>query len=109
MRVQGGVLLTVGAAAILGIVLRTTLPDEPSSASRGGVLRQVEPDGLVGVELRSPGGSGSTPGTCPPVAGRRILMARATDERGRMQPMQRDRDRRDAVISHVLPVEVEIR
>jgi hypothetical protein len=39
---------------------------------------------------------------------RRILMARATDARGRIQPMHRDEDCRDAMISHVLPVEVEI-
>lgn len=38
-----------------------------------------------------------------------FLMARATDARGRSQPMQRDNDRRDAVISHVLPIEVELR
>ena len=44
-----------------------------------------------------------TPGTGP-----RVLMARATDSRGRTQPMERDPDRRDAVISHVLPIEVEI-
>lgn len=37
-----------------------------------------------------------------------ILMARATDERGQTQPIERDHDRRDAVISHVLPVEIEI-
>ncbi len=47
--------------------------------------------------------------TTPAQAGRRILMARATDERGRTQPMERDPYRRDAVISHVLPVEVEVR
>lgn len=34
------------------------------------------------------------------------LMARATDDRGREQPLERNKDRRDAVISHVLPVEV---
>ena len=45
----------------------------------------------------------------PDRPGRRILMARATDERGRSQPMERDDDRRDAVISHVLPIEVEVR
>src|SRR5262249_49021531 len=45
----------------------------------------------------------------PEKAGRRILMARATDARGRVQPMRRDEDRRDAVISHVLPIEVEVR
>ena len=45
----------------------------------------------------------------PEKTGRRVLLARATDARGRMQPMKRDEDRRDAVISHVLPIEVEIR
>ncbi len=45
----------------------------------------------------------------PPRSGRRVLMARATDQRGRTQPMERDDDRRDGVISHVLPVEVEVR
>jgi DMSO/TMAO reductase YedYZ molybdopterin-dependent catalytic subunit len=44
-----------------------------------------------------------------PGSGRRVLMARATDARGRVQPMQRDPDRRDAVISHVLPTVVEVR
>lgn len=44
----------------------------------------------------------------PPV-GKTTLMARATDSKGRTQPMERDTDRRDAVISHVLPVEVEVR
>ncbi len=45
----------------------------------------------------------------PEKSGRRILMARATDARGRVQPMRRDTDRRDAVISHVLPIAVEVR
>jgi DMSO/TMAO reductase YedYZ molybdopterin-dependent catalytic subunit len=45
----------------------------------------------------------------PARAGRRLLMARATDGRGRVQPMGRDNDRRDAMISHVLPIEVEVR
>lgn len=45
----------------------------------------------------------------PSAAGNRILMARATDARGRVQPMERDEDRRDAVITHVLPIEVEVR
>jgi DMSO/TMAO reductase YedYZ molybdopterin-dependent catalytic subunit len=35
-----------------------------------------------------------------------IVMARATDSRGRVQPMERDEDRRDAMISHVQPIEV---
>ncbi len=41
--------------------------------------------------------------------GPQVVMARATDSRGRVQPMDRDPDRRDAVICHVLPIEVEIR
>ena len=38
-----------------------------------------------------------------------VLMARATDDRGRTQPEGRDPYRRDAVITHVLPIPVEIR
>lgn len=45
----------------------------------------------------------------PDTAGRRVLMARATDSKGQTQPMERDTDRRDAAISHVLPIEVEVR
>ena len=45
----------------------------------------------------------------PERPGRRIVMARATDSEGRVQPMERDHDRRDAVISHALPIEVEVR
>lgn len=44
-----------------------------------------------------------------PPAGRHTLMARATDSRGRTQPMRRDPDRRNYMISHVLPVVVEVR
>jgi hypothetical protein len=36
-------------------------------------------------------------------------MARATDDRGNVQPMDRDPDRRDAMITHVEPVPVEVR
>lgn len=42
-------------------------------------------------------------------AGRYTVMARATDARGRVQPMQRDADRRNYMISHVLPISVEVR
>lgn len=45
----------------------------------------------------------------PAQAGHYTLMARATDARGRSQPMVREKDRRDAMITHVLPVEVEVR
>jgi DMSO/TMAO reductase YedYZ molybdopterin-dependent catalytic subunit len=45
----------------------------------------------------------------PATPGRQVLLARATDKRGRTQPLQRDPDRRNYVISHVLPTEVEVR
>jgi DMSO/TMAO reductase YedYZ molybdopterin-dependent catalytic subunit len=45
----------------------------------------------------------------PAKAGRYTLMARATDKRGRVQPMERDNDRRDIMISHVQPITVEVR
>lgn len=41
--------------------------------------------------------------------GRRTLLARATDKRGQVQPMQRDKDCRDAAISQALPIEVAVR
>jgi DMSO/TMAO reductase YedYZ molybdopterin-dependent catalytic subunit len=44
-----------------------------------------------------------------PAGGKPVLMARATDSRGRTQPLDRDPDRRNYVISHVLPVPVEVR
>jgi hypothetical protein len=44
----------------------------------------------------------------PAQAGRHTLMARATDSRGRVQPMQRDTHRGSYVISHVMPIEVEV-
>jgi DMSO/TMAO reductase YedYZ molybdopterin-dependent catalytic subunit len=40
-------------------------------------------------------------------AGKHVLMARATDHRGRTQPLQRDPDRRSYVINHVVPTPVE--
>jgi DMSO/TMAO reductase YedYZ molybdopterin-dependent catalytic subunit len=39
---------------------------------------------------------------------RTALMVKATDERGRSQPMQRDPDLRNVMIHHVLPVEVTV-
>jgi len=44
----------------------------------------------------------------PAQAGRVALLARATDARGNVQPMQRDTDRRNYMINHVLPVEVDV-
>jgi DMSO/TMAO reductase YedYZ molybdopterin-dependent catalytic subunit len=45
----------------------------------------------------------------PTQPGRHTLMVRATDKRGRSQPLERDRDRQAYLISHVVPVEVEAR
>jgi DMSO/TMAO reductase YedYZ molybdopterin-dependent catalytic subunit len=45
----------------------------------------------------------------PDRVGPHVVMARATDDRGRVQPMERDPDRRDAVINHVLPIEIVVR
>ncbi len=44
-----------------------------------------------------------------PKVGKATLMTRATDKIGRFQPVERDPDRRNYVISHILPVEVEVR
>jgi DMSO/TMAO reductase YedYZ molybdopterin-dependent catalytic subunit len=49
------------------------------------------------------------PWATPTQAGRHIVLARATDDRGNVQPMERDPDRRDAMITHVEPVSVEVR
>ena len=45
----------------------------------------------------------------PAQAGPVTLMARATDARDRQQPMQRDPLRRNYVVNHVIPVEVQVR
>ena len=44
----------------------------------------------------------------PSAPGRCTLMARATDSRGRTQPMERDPDRGTYEINHCLPIEVEV-
>ncbi|MBL8850911.1 MAG: sulfite oxidase [Planctomycetaceae bacterium] len=44
-----------------------------------------------------------------PARGEQTLMSRATDSRGRVQAMQRDEDRRDAMVTHVQPVPVSVR
>jgi DMSO/TMAO reductase YedYZ molybdopterin-dependent catalytic subunit len=44
----------------------------------------------------------------PATSGTVKLMARATDNRGNRQPMERDNDRRTYMINHVMPVEVEV-
>jgi DMSO/TMAO reductase YedYZ molybdopterin-dependent catalytic subunit len=45
----------------------------------------------------------------PGVAGKQILVARATDSLGRTQPVERDRDRGTYMINHLLPIEVTVR
>jgi len=45
----------------------------------------------------------------PAGAGKVTILSRATDGSGRVQPPQRDRDRMNYMISHVLPVEVMVR
>ncbi len=44
----------------------------------------------------------------PSRVGRYTVMARATDARGHVQPMERDRHRGTYIISHVQPIEVEV-
>jgi DMSO/TMAO reductase YedYZ molybdopterin-dependent catalytic subunit len=44
----------------------------------------------------------------PAEPGRRVLLARAMDSRGRVQPVQRDPHRGSYVISHAVPIEVEV-
>jgi DMSO/TMAO reductase YedYZ molybdopterin-dependent catalytic subunit len=44
----------------------------------------------------------------PSRAGRYTVRARATDARGRVQPMERDPNRRGYMVSHVLPINVEV-
>ena len=45
----------------------------------------------------------------PGGAGRHTLMVRAADARGRAQPVKHDADRRNALVNHILPIEVEVR
>src|SRR5262249_13629373 len=48
-------------------------------------------------------------GKTPEQPARVTLMARATDSRGHAQPTQHDPDRRTYMISHVIPVEIDVR
>jgi DMSO/TMAO reductase YedYZ molybdopterin-dependent catalytic subunit len=45
----------------------------------------------------------------PATAGKRTLMARATDSNGRTQPVKHDADRGTYMINHLLPIDVEVR
>jgi DMSO/TMAO reductase YedYZ molybdopterin-dependent catalytic subunit len=44
----------------------------------------------------------------PASPGKQTLRARATDSRGRVQPLERDPDRGTYMINHVLPIEIEV-
>ena len=44
-----------------------------------------------------------------PAAGRVTLMSRATDARGQVQPATRDANRRNYMVNHMLPIEVQVR
>lgn len=48
------------------------------------------------------------PWAAPP-AGRHVLMAKATDAKGRTQPLTRDKDREGYMINQVLPIQVSVR
>jgi DMSO/TMAO reductase YedYZ molybdopterin-dependent catalytic subunit len=45
----------------------------------------------------------------PAKSGQQTLIARATDSRGRTQPIERDPDRGTYMIDHILPIAVEVR
>jgi DMSO/TMAO reductase YedYZ molybdopterin-dependent catalytic subunit len=45
----------------------------------------------------------------PQQPGRYAIMARATDARGRIQPLRRDPDRRNYMINHVVPIGVDVK
>jgi len=45
----------------------------------------------------------------PAKPGKQTLVVRATDSRGRTQPVERDPDRGTYMINHLLPIEVEVR
>jgi hypothetical protein len=45
----------------------------------------------------------------PARSGKATLIARATDSKGRTQPIERDPDRGTYMINHLLPIEVEVR
>jgi DMSO/TMAO reductase YedYZ molybdopterin-dependent catalytic subunit len=45
----------------------------------------------------------------PSVVGKQTLIARATDSRGRTQPVERDPDRGTYMINHLLPITLEVR
>ncbi len=49
------------------------------------------------------------PWTVPATAGKYVLKVKATDDKGNAQPLERDKDRENYMINHVIPVEVHVR
>jgi DMSO/TMAO reductase YedYZ molybdopterin-dependent catalytic subunit len=47
--------------------------------------------------------------TTPTAPGKYTLLAKATDSNGATQPIERDKDRENYMINHVLPIEVNVR
>jgi hypothetical protein len=45
----------------------------------------------------------------PTQPGKATLIARAMDSKGRIQPTERDEDRRSYIVNHLLPIEVDVR
>ncbi len=45
----------------------------------------------------------------PPKSGKQMLIARATDSKGRTQPTEHDWDRGTYMINHLLPIEIDVR
>jgi hypothetical protein len=45
----------------------------------------------------------------PAAVGKQTLVARATDSRGRTQPIERDPDRGTYMINHLLPITLEVK
>ena len=63
---------------------------------------------LLGESVRNAWRLWEFPWRAPEQAGPRTVMARARDVSGRVQPMTRDQDRRNYMVSHVLPVDIEV-
>ncbi len=64
---------------------------------------------LLGEPVKNAWRLWECPWQTPAAAGKQILMARATDSRGRTQSSDRDADRGSYIINHLLPIEVEVR
>ncbi len=71
--------------------------------------RNWQPAKLLGKSLRHAWRFWEMQWNVPAQRGRVTLLARATDLRGKTQPLQRQPDSENYIINHVLPVEVDVR